>query len=175
MRVIDLTESLFDHMPVYPGDPDVVVRQIHTLKQEGWNLRLTTLTTHTGTHVNTPIHMTENGKTLDDLPMDRFFGPCTLYKPGMAIDPETGIIFTRTNIDMAMANILVKTPPKFIGLAKEYEFDIAVEKFLLEHDIVSYENLIQTDKLPDQFMFYGFPLPIKGGDGSPVRAIAIIG
>lgn len=162
-------------MPVYPGDPDVRIRQIHQLSKEGWNLCTVSVTTHTGTHVNTPIHMTENGKTLDNLPIDRFLGPCTLYKPGMTIDQDTGIIFATTNVDMAMAEILIKTPPKFIGLAKEYEFDIAVEKFLLEHDIVSYENLIHTDKLPDRFMFYGLPLNIKSGDGSPVRAIAVIG
>lgn len=162
-------------MPVYPGDPEVSIEQIHTIGNEGWNLRSITITTHIGTHVNTPIHMTENGQTLDDLPTERFFGPCTIYKPGMTFTPNTGVIFTTTNIDMTLAHLLVKTPPLFVGLSEVYEFDLKVEKLLLEHNIISYENLTNTDKLPDQFMFYGLPLKIKGGDGSPVRAIAVVG
>ncbi len=161
-------------MPVYPGDPDVVIKQIHTLEIQGWNLSELTLSTHIGTHVNAPIHMTSAGATLSDLPPDRFMGPCVLYKTGITCMPDTGVIFTTQNIDMVLAEALVKTPPKFIGLSEAFEFDIAVEKYLLEHDIISYENLTNTDLLPETFMFYGFPLLIKTGDGSPVRAVAAI-
>lgn len=162
-------------MPVYPGDPDVRIRHIHHLPKDGWNLRSISATTHTGTHVNVPVHMAAGGRTLSGLSVDRFLGPCTLYKPNMTVAPDTGIIFTTVNIDMALAEKMIQIPPKFIGLPKEHEFDIAVEKFLLMHGIISYENLINTDRLPDRFMFYGLPLRIKGGDGSPVRAIAVIG
>jgi arylformamidase len=74
---------------------------------------------------------------------------------------------------MNIAQQLIKTPPKFIGLSEKFEFDIAVEKFLLEHDIISFENPTNTEKLPDNIQFYGFPLNIKEADGSPVRAIAL--
>ena len=122
---------------------------------------------HDGTHVNAPIHMAVGGKTLDDLPLNRFSGKCVLFTENILIKPDTGVIFTTRNIDMALAQQLVQTPPKFIGLSDQFKFDIAVEKFLLEHDIVSYENLANTDKLPQTFIFYGFPLKIKDGDGSP--------
>lgn len=159
-------------MPVYPGDPEVLIRQIHTLTTEGWNLSSLTLTTHSGTHVNAPIHMTTAGKSLDAFPPERFTGPTVLYTSGMTLRHDTGVIFTTQNIDMALAEKLVASPPKFIGLSEEFEFDTAVEKYLLEHDVVCFENLTNTTKLPEQFVFYGFPLKIKGGDGSPVRAVA---
>ena len=75
---------------------------------------------------------------------------------------------------MTIARELIKTPPKFVGLSKKFEFDIEVEKILLAHDIISFENLTNTDQLPPAFTFYGFPLRVRGGDGSPVRAVAII-
>ena len=38
-----------------------------------------------------------------------------------------------------------------------------------------YENLMNLDKIPvPRFTFIGFPLPIKDGDGSPVRAVAVV-
>lgn len=173
MHIIDLSKPFYDHMPVYPGDPDILIKQIQTLEKEGWNMSRIEMNLHDGTHVNAPIHMAKGGKTLDDLPLDRFTGQCTLYQEDMSFDPNIGVIFTIQNIDMDIAQQLVKTPPKFIGLSDQFEFDIAVEKFLLEHDIVSYENLTNTDKLPQKFIFYGFPLKIKDGDGSPVRAVAV--
>jgi arylformamidase len=94
MNIIDLSQSLFDHMPVYPGDPDVLIQQIHLLKTEGWNLRTLALTTHIGTHVNAPIHMNKNGKTLDNISLEQFFGPCALYREKIIFNKHTGVIFS---------------------------------------------------------------------------------
>lgn len=33
MKIIDLSLPIFDGMPVYPGDPEVVVEQIQTLEK----------------------------------------------------------------------------------------------------------------------------------------------
>ena len=44
-----------------------------------------------------------------------------------------------------------------------------------EHGIVHYENLANLDKLVGKrFTFIGFPLRIRGGTGSPVRAVAVL-
>jgi len=117
---------------VYPGDPEVEIKQVHILVKQGWNLRTLFLNTHLGTHVNVPSHMVENGGNLDDSSLDNFCGPAIVYG-----GPN-----------------LVKSGP----------------------GIISYENLVNTEKLPGdkQFMFYGYPLKIKDGDGSPVRAVAVI-
>jgi len=41
-------------------------------------------------------------------------------------------------------------------------------------EIVIVESLANLDALPDDFLFIGFPLRFQGGDGSPIRAIAVI-
>ncbi|MEY2535338.1 MAG: hypothetical protein QOF29_3248 [bacterium] len=44
-----------------------------------------------------------------------------------------------------------------------------------EHGITHYENLANLDRLLDRrFTFIGFPLRIRGGTGSPVRAVALL-
>lgn len=174
MSVLDLTQPLFDGMPVFPGDPEVKIQQIHHLETEGWNLRTLFLTTHIGTHVNAPVHMVAQGEALDDFDPAAFMGPAELYRSEMPFDPNSGVIFTTTNITEKIANDLIKNPPKFVGLSEDFEFDLAIEKLLLEHKIISFENLANTGKLPPKFEFIGLPLKLRGGDGSPVRAVAVV-
>ncbi|HSI84600.1 MAG: cyclase family protein [Candidatus Methylacidiphilales bacterium] len=41
-------------------------------------------------------------------------------------------------------------------------------------EIVIVESLANLDQVPDEFVFAGFPLKWEGGDGSPIRAVAIV-
>ncbi|BEU88325.1 cyclase family protein [Selenomonas sp. TAMA-11512] len=45
-------------------------------------------------------------------------------------------------------------------------------KVLLPKGILIIENLYNLDKLPDEVIFAAFPLKIKDGSGSPIRAVA---
>ena len=132
------------------------------------------LNLHDGTHVNIPIHGTKNGKNLDSYKVDDFIGESFLFKSEKDIKMGYGIIFNDKNIDWNIAKIIIKRKPKFIGLSEKFEFDITIEKLLLEKGIISFENLTNTEKLPQEFTFYGVPLNIKEADGSPVRALAIV-
>jgi len=53
--------------------------------------------------------------------------------------------------------------------------DYEVHKILLSSGILLIENLTGLENLPEaEFIFYCFPLKIKNGDGSPVRAVGIV-
>ncbi len=173
MKIIDLTQPLFDGMEVYSGDPEVSIKEIHTLEKEGWRLKLLSFSSHIGTHVNVPSHMVKTGKTLDVITLNNFFGECVIYKDSTNLDINTGVIFRDQNIDQKIVDKLVAKPPKFVGLSAKFEFNVDLEKSLLEKGVISFENLVNTEKLPDKFSFYGAPLKIKSGDGSPVRAFAV--
>jgi len=41
-------------------------------------------------------------------------------------------------------------------------------------EIVIVESLANLDRIPDDFHFIGFPLRWEGGDGSPIRAVAVM-
>lgn len=118
--------------------------------------------------------MVKKGKSLDDFRVDSFMGEAELYRPKMKFSKEKGVIFHSCNISQEIASQLVKTTPKFVGLSSEFEFDVKLERFLLKHEVISFENLANTSKLPNAFYFYGIPLKIRNGDGSPVRAFAVV-
>lgn len=63
-----------------------------------------------------------------------------------------------------------------ISPAPEGEPNFLAHKACGERGITHMECLVNLDKLVDKgrFRFIGFPLKIKGGTGSPIRAVAVI-
>src|SRR3989338_6693354 len=72
--IIDLTMVIDETTPVYPGDPKQDIQQIATIKKDGWNEKRLTFNSHFSTHIDAPIHMLEDGKTLSDFPIETFTG-----------------------------------------------------------------------------------------------------
>ncbi|MAG12298.1 cyclase [bacterium] len=174
MKIVDLTLPMYTGMPVYPGDPEVSIELIKTLEKDGWNMRRIEMNTHDGTHVNVSVHGVKGGNTLDDYSLESFCGVAVVYAPDTPIVPDTGVIFRDRNIDENIAEQIKKVRPRFVGLSSSYEIDEEIERDFLKKDIILFERLANTELLPVRFMFYGVPLKIKGADGSPVRAFAVI-
>jgi kynurenine formamidase len=159
-------------MNIYPGDPEVVVERTRSIETDGWEVRALVLGTHTGTHVDAFSHVTAGRLSIDDIPLDRFYGPARRvsssdnlpYGIGLLMDFSPG----ETDIDT-----IIQACPLFVGCN---QLRIEVERPLLDVGIVTYDGLVNIDRLPADrpFQFYGFPLKIAGGDGSPVRAVALI-
>ncbi len=77
MGSYDISFPIRDGMPGFPGDPKVVVHRVHDLDQGGpYNLSSLTLSSHTGTHIDPPIHFIPGGLTIDQIDLARFNGPC---------------------------------------------------------------------------------------------------
>jgi len=174
MKIIDLSLPLYSGMPVFAGDPEVSIEVIQTIEKNGWNMRRIEINGHDGTHVNAPLHMVRDGKSLDDYALEDFCGTARVYETGVPMEAAFGYIFRDQNIDSAIEAEIRKAHPRFVGLSASHEFDVDIERGLLEAGIISFERLVNIEKLPPEFMFYGMPLPIRDGDGSPVRAFAIV-
>jgi len=46
---------------------------------------------------------------------------------------------------------------------------------VLEKQVLIMENLCNLEQLPDFFLFLALPLKIRGGSGSPIRAVGVVG
>ncbi len=78
MRLIDLSQPLFDGAPNCPAHPPVKVDIIADHPQVGWRVELLTLASHTGSHVDAPYHKLADGANLDQIPLERFAGPAVI-------------------------------------------------------------------------------------------------
>ena len=69
--IIDLSHPITHQMPVFPADPAVGVLRHHNY-QNGYMVSQVIFGTHTGTHIDVPVHKIQHGKTIDQVPVDRF-------------------------------------------------------------------------------------------------------
>ena len=72
--IIDHTHRMHPKIFVYPGTPSPLLESCCSLEKEGFVEHKFCMTTHTGTHVDAPAHLFENGKTLDQYPLEKFMG-----------------------------------------------------------------------------------------------------
>jgi arylformamidase len=71
MRVVDLTHSMTNGMPVMEGITPPDFRDLADVAADGYAMSQYTFVNHTGTHVDAPAHQIAGGATLDDIPLDR--------------------------------------------------------------------------------------------------------
>jgi kynurenine formamidase len=74
MRLIDLSQPLYDGAPNCPAHPPVKSEIIADHPQTGWRVELLTLASHTGSHVDAPFHKLADGANLDQIPLERWTG-----------------------------------------------------------------------------------------------------
>lgn len=93
MTVIDLTHTIEETMPVYPGTEKPRLETANTYEKDYFKETRMTMYTHTGTHMDPPAHIFPEGKTLDQFPAEQFMGralviDCRDLKDGDAITME---------------------------------------------------------------------------------------
>lgn len=80
MIIIDLSFFLTNKTEVYPGDPKVKIKKFRVKNGNTVNLTEITLGSHSGTHVDVPNHFIEKGKTVDEIPISKFFGEAIIIE-----------------------------------------------------------------------------------------------
>jgi kynurenine formamidase len=78
MRIIDMSQPLFDGCPNCPEHPPVKSEIVVDHADGGWRLEKLTCANHTASHVDAPLHKIAGGKSLDDIPLNRWVGPAHL-------------------------------------------------------------------------------------------------
>ncbi|MBW3622552.1 MAG: cyclase family protein [Armatimonadetes bacterium] len=91
MRLIDLSQPVFDECPNCPVHPPVSSKKVSTHESGGWQLELLTLANHTGSHLDAPLHKLAGHPAIDELPLETFVGPAVIVDLRGIVGPSTGI------------------------------------------------------------------------------------
>jgi arylformamidase len=185
-------------MRVYPGDPKPKFEPHATIKDNNANITRITLGSHTGTHVDAQWHFLQEGNTIDRESLYKFIGEATIMdasgKKSITAEDFSGydiraneiiLIYTGTGdrltdftyLEVSAAEWMVEHEVKSVGIdtasvEKYGKKDAPVHKLLLAKNIGIIENLANLKQFAGTRMFFVcLPLPLKGLDGSPARAI----
>jgi len=191
MKIIDLTHTFTEDMPVYPGDPKSTLKQIATLNKDGYNDHKIETVMHVGTHMDAPLHMIKDGKRIDEIPVDKLIGPGVLIdtrdkteisadvlrdeeiKKGSIVLVYTGFgpkfrtkdyFENYPHFGEDFAEKLVELEISVVGmdmLGPDIDSPWPTHKILLGKEIVILENLTNLDKLLNIGNFEVIALPAK--------------
>ena len=80
MKVIDLTLTISEQIPTFPGSPQPNFINWETLEKDGYNLELLFLSSHTGTHIDAPYHFLKKGQKIHQIVTRRLVTEAILIK-----------------------------------------------------------------------------------------------
>lgn len=226
-RIVDLSQEIYQGMPVYAGHLKTVVFQHHSFEDtapnfdSGWAYQSLGLLMcdHGPTHVDAISHLDERpgAPTIDEMPLDTFWGEgicldisdlgareyCDAERLDRALAQSPvklragDVLLLRTGaadrhegtrqytteyggLDQSAADWLEAHEPKIFGVdspSPDTPGDriYPVHMYCRRRGVTHYENLTNLRAVVGRrFTFYGFPLRVRGGHGSPVRAIAML-
>ncbi len=78
MKLIDLSQPIEHAGPNCPVHPPISIQRIADHPADGWRMELLTLASHTGSHLDAPLHKLAGGRAIDDLPLETFVGPARI-------------------------------------------------------------------------------------------------
>jgi len=88
---IDISIPIREAMAHWPGDPPISIKRIGDMEQgDTANMSVISMGTHSGTHVDAPIHFVKDGKGVDTIPLDTVVGKARVIeiKDQESIKPE---------------------------------------------------------------------------------------
>ena len=211
--LIDLSHPLPNGAKSFPGDPVYQTSPHVTHDKDRFSVTNISMGSHQGTHLDAPYHFYADGKTIDQMPLEPFYGPAKLVDlaPGGEIEANAELTIEtfaeHADAFQPGARLILRTGWEknfgketfftgFPSVTPEAAEWIAGTRIILlgmdlptpgkdpwgTHlpllaqgtEVVIIESLRNLEKLPETFTLVAFPLNLKGLDGSPVRAVAII-
>ncbi|RXA19362.1 cyclase family protein [Methanosarcina sp. MSH10X1] len=78
-QFFDVSLPITEEMVVYPGKPEPSIERYASIPRDKVNESILTLGSHTGTHVESRLHLREGREGAADLPLDHFYGKCRVF------------------------------------------------------------------------------------------------
>ena len=108
-QLFDISVPVKNDGVVYPGNPPIHIELQQDMSRGGSsNVSLLSIGSHTGTHVDAPLHMVPDGGGVDTLPLDALIGPAIV----LGFDDEVTAVteaYLRTQPIAGHERVLLKT------------------------------------------------------------------
>jgi arylformamidase len=216
---VDLTRKLRNGMPVWPTHPPF--RQVPIASFDKGDIACNhslSLSEHSGTHFDAPMHFFPGGRTIDKVPLERFFGRMLTIdvsdvEPDSLVGAERIEAFERKNgvvaeddavmfhfgwerfwdhpteghrffsdwpgLSRPASELLVHRQVRLVAtdcmsIDNFSSTEFPAHRTLLGADILVGENFDKLSTMPPICQLATLPLPIEGGSGSPLRAVAFV-
>jgi len=110
MTIYDISLTISPSLPTWPGDPALELEQIVSMdKGAHANVTRISAAVHLGTHVDAPHHFLNDGRTVENLPLDVLTGPCYVVQLPDGVEAITADMLERMELTFDFKRILFGT------------------------------------------------------------------
>jgi arylformamidase len=110
MTIHDISLTISPDLPTWPGDPPLELERFESMDKGAHNnVTRISSSVHLGTHVDAPRHFINDGRTIDQLPLDVLTGPCYVVQLPEGVEAITAEVLAATEITPEMKRILFGT------------------------------------------------------------------
>ncbi|MEQ8410642.1 MAG: arylformamidase [Erythrobacter sp.] len=200
-RIRDISQALHPGLPVWPGDtPFSQARTWQMEDGSSVNVSALTLSTHSGAHADAPLHYAADAPDIASVDLAPYVGECLVVDARGAgamieiddLPPLHGadrVLFRSFDCFPRAewqddATALAPETIEWLGaqgvrlvgidgpsLDPQDSQDMLAHKAVLKHDMRVLEGLVLDGVEEGRYELIALPLPIVGGDASPVRAV----
>ncbi len=194
-RIIDISQEVFS-CKVYPGDrePQKIIEK-RISQGELYNLSSFTMCAHNGTHMDAPFHFLENGKTIEQIPLDKMIGWCTVIEFNGEMGSETAkqilakaqefhaeaskkiLLKGNAVVTEEAAQVFAEHHIDLIGVELQSvgpeEAPMKVHQILLKEEVCLLEGICLQRAEEGIYFLHAAPLALGGFDGAPCRATLV--
>ena len=193
VRFYDISQEVFG-CAVFPGDPSPEKETMLCISEGAvCNLSAFRMCAHNGTHVDAPYHFYDDGKTIDEVDLDRFIGYAyvtehegdvdardaeEILDAAAKADPRASeriLIKGKASVTKEAAEIFAQRGIKLFGNESQTvgpeDAPKEVHLIMLGAQIVLLEGIRLSDVPTGVYILNAAPLNLGGCDGAPCRAI----
>jgi len=200
-RLWDISQTLRRKLPVWPGDTEFSHTPIWQMDEGSpVNVSALTMSTHSGTHADAPLHYERTGLDSAGSELDPYIGECLVVDARSAgakidvsdlphLDSVDRVLFRTyetfphekwddefTAISAEAIKWLAVQGVKLVGidtpsLDPQNSKTMDAHRAVLAADMRILEGLVLDDVPEGRYELIALPLPIAGADASPIRAI----
>lgn len=200
-RIWDISQTLRPGLPVWPGDTEFAFGRSWRMEDGSpVNVGRMTMSTHSGTHGDAPLHYAADGADIASVDLDAYLGECLVVDARQAkgevrigdlphLDHVDRVLFRTfdafphdkwdsgfTAIAPQTIEWLAMQGVRLIGtdapsVDPQESKTMDAHRMVLEHDMRILEGLVLDDVPPGRHELIALPLKIAGGDAGLCRAI----
>ncbi|UOF92087.1 cyclase family protein [Fodinisporobacter ferrooxydans] len=205
-KVHDISMAIFEGMPVYKNKPEKQpsIRIVQDFPDSPARESRIDMDVHTGTHIDSPLHMVPDGGTIKTISLERLIGTCRILDLSDVVGGITKEDLVSHNIQPGEF-ILLKTKnskedsfaPEFVFLAEDgakYLAELKIKgvgidslgiersqpghpthKSLFQADIVIIEGLRLKNVTAGSYFLVAAPIKLLDTEAAPARVLLIEG
>ena len=193
MKLYDISQEVFD-CTVFPGDPKPQNNKVSDMKDGAlYNLTELHMCAHNGTHVDSPYHFIDDGKTIDEIPLEKFIGPAYVAEhtgdvsaedakkilaragAGNAETAKRLLLKGNLTVTAEAAQVFADAGVYLIGNESQTvgpeNAPMQVHLILLGAEVVLLEGIRLAEVPEGAYLLNAAPLNLGGSDGAPCRAV----